>query len=215
MISSDAVVASEHAATDPWIPANSTILPPPSKEGVGNFQCPQVGIIECPLTVQQMGKQLSIVDVGGRGDSRQGQPVGIDSDVVLGTRLAAIGRVRPDEITAPFGANAATVHDDVARSADHVRSAPDHLDQAGMDLVQYTGRRPRCQTAAQGGPGNTTRSSPKFAPLHPLTQEKTEGGNDVCGGCWRMTEALRRRQDLVNQAGNQINRRNQRAPSTA
>src|SRR4051794_27730738 len=54
MISSDAVLASEHGAADPRIPFKSNILPPP-KEGVRNFQCSQVGIIECPMT-EQAGK---------------------------------------------------------------------------------------------------------------------------------------------------------------
>src|SRR4051812_500521 len=56
MISSDAILASEHRAADPRIPPKSTILHPPSKEGVRNFQCPQVGIIiECPITANPSG----------------------------------------------------------------------------------------------------------------------------------------------------------------
>jgi hypothetical protein len=73
--------------------------------------------------------------------------------MVLGAWFAAIGRVRPDEITAPFGANAATVHHGVAWCADFVRSAPDHPEQAGMDLVQDAGGRPCSQAATQGGTG--------------------------------------------------------------
>jgi hypothetical protein len=166
-----------------------------------------------------VGQQLGIIDSSGRGDSRQGQPVAIDGNMVLGPRLAAIGRVWPDQITAPLGANTAPVDHDVAQCADFVRPAPDHPDQPGMDLVQYTGGRPGSQAATQGGTGpvraakqNPARSGPQFAPLHALTQEEPEGGNDVGGGCWRMTGPLRQRHDLVNQAGNQINRRNGQGP---
>jgi hypothetical protein len=48
--------------------------------------------------------------------------------------------------------------------------------------------------------------------LVPLTQGRPQGDNDVAGGCWRMTYVAGRRQDLVNKAGNQINRRNRHGP---
>jgi hypothetical protein len=93
-----------------------------------------------------------------------------------------------------------------------VQPAPNHADQAGMDLVQDTGRGPRNQAATQGGTRDTTRSGSKHPPLHPLAQKEMERSNDVFGGGWRMTETVRPRQDLVNQLSNQINRRNEQYP---
>jgi len=135
---------------------------------------------QCPI--EQMAEQPSVVDVGGRGDRRQGQAVGINDDMVLGARFAAVGWVWSDEITASFGANAATVHHNVARRADSPWSSPDHPDQAGMELLRDTGRCPCSQTARQGGARDTARSSSKRPPLYALTQKEREGGNDVFGG---------------------------------
>jgi hypothetical protein len=132
--------------------------------------------------------------------------------MILGARFATVRRVWSDEITAPFGANAATVHNDVARHADHARSASNHPDQASMDLLQDTGRGPRNQAATQSGTRDTIRSGSKHSPLHTLAQKEMKGRNDVFGGAWRMTETVRQRHDLVNQLGNQINRRNGRCP---
>lgn len=134
---------------------------------------------QCP--VQQMAEQQGVVDVGGRGDRCQRQAVGINGDMIFGARFAAVGRVWPNEITASFGANAATVHHNAARRTDELRSAPDHPDQTGMELLQDTSRRPCRQTATQGGARDTARRSLKCPPLHTLTQKEMEGGNDVFG----------------------------------
>jgi hypothetical protein len=119
-----------------------------------------------------MAEQPGVVDVSGRGDRRQGQAVGINDDMVLGARFAAVGWVWSDEITASFGANTATVQHNVARRADSLWSAPDHPDQAGMELLQDPGRRPSNQTATQGGTRDTAPSSSKRSPLHTLTQKE-------------------------------------------
>jgi hypothetical protein len=78
--------------------------------------------------------------------------------------------------------------------------------------LQNTGRRPRRQTATQGGARDTARSSSKCPPLHTLSQKEREAGNDVFARRWRTTKAVRQWQDLVNQPGNQINRRNGWSP---
>ena len=39
--------------------------------------------------VQQMAEQLGVIDVGGRGDRRQGQAGGINDKMVFGARFAA------------------------------------------------------------------------------------------------------------------------------
>ena len=52
---------------------------------------------------QQIGKHHGVVDVGGRWQRPEGNPVGRDDKVILGPRLAAIGRVRPG-VVPPFGA---------------------------------------------------------------------------------------------------------------
>lgn len=134
---------------------------------------------QCPI--EQMTEQPGVVDVGGRGDRRQGQAVGINDDMILGARFAAVGWVWSDEITASFGANAATVHHNAARRADELGSAPDHPDQAGLELLENTARRPYRQTATQGGPTDTARSSVKHAPLHTLTQKESQAGNGFRG----------------------------------
>ena len=89
---------------------------------------------QCPI--EQMAEQPGVVEVSGRGDRRQGQGVGINDDMGLGARFAAVGWVWPDEITASFGANAASVHPNVARRADSLWSTPGPPDQAGMELLQ-------------------------------------------------------------------------------
>jgi hypothetical protein len=131
---------------------------------------------QCPI--EQMAEQPGVVDVGRRGDRRQGQAVGIHDKMVFGTRFAAVSRVRADEIPAPFGANAAAVHHNAARRTDELGSAPDHPDQAGLELLENTARRPHRQTATQSGARDTARSSVKHTPLHTLTQKESQGGNN-------------------------------------
>lgn len=58
---------------------------------------------------QQFGEHPGIMDVGGRGDRAQRQPIARDDDVVLGAALAPVGRVRPGQLATMLGPDAAAV----------------------------------------------------------------------------------------------------------
>lgn len=55
------------------------------------------------------GEGHRVVHVGGRGDSRDGDAVARDRDVILGAPLAPVGRVQPGQLPAVLGAHRARI----------------------------------------------------------------------------------------------------------
>src|SRR3954451_13139500 len=85
---------------------------------------------------QQFREHGRVVYVRGRGHRAKGEPLGRDDDVVLGSPLASVGRVRAGQIAAVLGADAATVDNDVQVPGGSFGAGPSHTEQYGMHSWQ-------------------------------------------------------------------------------
>jgi hypothetical protein len=97
--------------------------------------------------------------------------------VILGAALAPVGRVRPGQLAAVLGPDAATVDDHVQLPGGGFGTG--HAQQHGMDPRQHGGVAPFAQPAAQGRAGRATIAGGKFAPLDALAQEEPQGPDHI------------------------------------
>jgi hypothetical protein len=94
--------------------------------------------------------------------------------------LAAIGRVRTDQVTAALGPYGAAVEDQVGVTAQH-------RDQDGMHSLQQVALGPVLQPPAQGRAAGLVRRRAQAAPGRALAQELPQGGEHTDGFGRRVT----------------------------
>ena len=90
--------------------------------------------------------------------------------MILGAALAPVGRVRPGQLAAVLGPDAATVDDHVQLPGGGLGTG--HAQQHAVNPRQHGGLAPFAQPATQGRAGRAAVASGKFAPLDALAQEK-------------------------------------------
>src|SRR3954452_4647454 len=109
-----------------------------------------------------------IVDVRRCGETGHRHAITVHGDMILGSPLAAVGRVRTGEIAPTLGPHRTAVED-------QVWMATQHADQQSLYFCQQARPAPACQTAAQGRAADLIRGGPQAAPGRALAQKAPQG----------------------------------------
>ena len=99
--------------------------------------------------------------------------------MILGAALAPVGRVRPGQLAAVLGPDAATVDDHVQLPGGGFGIGPGHAQQHAVNPHQHGGLAPFAQPATQGRAGRAAVAGGKFAPLDALAQEEPQGPDHI------------------------------------
>ena len=83
----------------------------------------------------QIGKHHGVVDVRGRRQGSKWNAIGRDNQMILGSRLAAVGRIGSGQLATVFGSDATTVRDDIPGFGGGLWSGTHHPDQHGMNAA--------------------------------------------------------------------------------
>src|SRR4051812_27989464 len=118
---------------------------------------------------EQPLEHQSVIDVRRGGHAGDGHAVTHSRDVVFGAPFAPVSWIGPSQVTAPLGPHRAGIED-------QGRIAPQHADQDGMNLRQYTGARPLLEMAAQGRTADPARGGLQTAPRCAFPEKLPQSG---------------------------------------